>query len=71
MPISESRPWKSQSAGCHPSQHKEWNQQLKEHGIAGAEYQPDGTLECSSRKARRDVLKSRGFHDKDGGYGDG
>ena len=71
MPISESRPWKSQSAGCHPSQSKSFNEQLREHGIAGAEYQPDGSLECTSRKARRDVLKSRDMIDRDGGYGDG
>ena len=45
-------------------------QQLKEHGIRLAEYQPDGTLKCTSRKARNEVLKSRNLHDRDAGYGD-
>ena len=70
MPISEGKPWKSQSAGCHPSQTKEWNEQLKRHGVKCAEYKPDGTLECTSRKARNQVLKSRNLRDRDAGYGD-
>ena len=68
--ISEGKPWKSESAGCHPSQSKEFNEQLREHGIKCAQYMPDGTLQCTSRKARNAVLKSRGMHDKDAGYGD-
>jgi hypothetical protein len=70
MPIGEGKPWISQSAGCHPSQSKEFNEQLKQHGIKCAEYLPDGTLKCTSRKARNEVLKSRELFDKDAGYGD-
>ena len=70
MPIGEGKPWISQSAGCHPSQVKEFNRQLKEHGIRLAEYQSDGTLKCTSRKARSAVLKSRELFDRDAGYGD-
>jgi len=68
--ISEGKPWISQSAGCHESQVKEFNEQLKEHGVQCAQYLPDGKLECTSRKARNAVLKSRNLFDRDGGYGD-
>jgi len=70
MAISEGTPWKSQSCGCHPTQVKQFNEDMKRHGIQCAHMHNDGTLECTSRKARKNVMKMRGLFDKDAGYGD-
>jgi len=70
MPIGEGTPWKSQSCGCHPSQVKEFNEDMKRAGIQCAHMHNDGTLECTSRKARRQVMELRELHDRDAGYGD-
>ncbi len=70
MPIEEGKPWTSQACGCHPTQVTQFNEDMKRHGIKCAHMNRDGTLECTSRKARRDVMKMRGLFDKDAGYGD-
>lgn len=64
------KPLESLAAGCHPSQVKEFNAHLASAGIQGATYKPDGTLEFSSRNARREVCRLRGLIDQDAGYGD-
>lgn len=63
-------PLESLGAGCHPSQVEEFNAAYRKGGIVGAYHKPDGTCVFESRKARNQVLKSRGMIDQDGGYGD-
>jgi hypothetical protein len=67
---SEGKPGHSMSAGCDPSQVKEFNEMYRKAGIKCATHLADGTLEYTSRKARSAVLKSRNLLDKDAGYGD-
>ena len=66
-----SRPLKSLSMGCHPSQVAEFNAQLEREGIRGARHLPDGTMQFETRKARRLAMKAEGMRDGDGCYGDG
>lgn len=63
---SYDRPLKSQAMGCHPEQVEDFNKQAAK----GVRYLADGTCEISSRQARNEELKLRGFVDNDGGYGD-
>lgn len=62
-------PLESDALACHPSQVKEFNEYAKT--IPGAYYKPDGTCVFESRSARRRLMKLRGVHDRNGGYGDG
>lgn len=66
--IQESRPWRSQSLGVHPVQVAERNQRIRQAGIRGAEYRPDGVLETTSTKARKSTLKLFGATDFDSYY---
>lgn len=68
--ISEKHPHLSQSAACHSSQVKEFNEFYQEQGIKGAVHRPDGTLEVRSKKGLNGVLKARGLYNRDAGYGD-
>lgn len=68
--FSEDRPWKSRALACHRSQAAEFNRDLEREGIKGARYERDGTFVATSRQARNQVLKYRGFRDNDAGYGD-
>jgi len=68
-PISEKRPWVSQSLGCHPSDVKEHNQSLKEMGIVNAGILPDGRAIAYSEKGRNQLLKAYDRFDRDAGYG--
>ncbi len=52
-----------------PSQVGEANARAKRHGV-GVEYRPDGAAVIADRKARKQLLKLEGFHDRRGGYGD-
>jgi len=61
-----SRPLKSMAMSCHPEQVDEFNR----HAANGVRYENDGTCYIESRTARNEELKSRGFTDRDGGYGD-
>ena len=70
MPWHDSKPWMSNSCGVGPSQVTEFNEIYKKSGITGAHHLPDGRLECTSRKARKDIMRLRGLFDKDAGYGD-
>ena len=63
---SYARPLKSQAMACHPEQVEDFNKQA----ASGVRYLSDGTCEISSRQARNEELKLRGFVDNDGGYGD-
>jgi hypothetical protein len=70
MGISESKPWVSQNAFCHPSEVAKANEDLKSHGVQNAYYDRNGNLTAHSRKARAEALKASGYFDKDAGYGD-
>lgn len=65
------KPILSDALSCHPSQVAEFNQHAASAGIAGVHYRQDGTCEIHSRGARKQLMRLRGYHDRDGGYGDG
>jgi hypothetical protein len=62
-------PMESVALAVHPAQVEEANARAKRHGIAVA-YKPDGTCVIADRKARKELNRLEGFHDKQGGYGD-
>ena len=66
-----SRPLRSRSQGCHPSQVAEFNAVLDARGEKSVRYAANGDLYFETRKARRNFAKLRGKHDTDGSYGDG
>ena len=68
--ISEKKPWKSRSIGCHPSDVKAHNEELKRKGVQNAHIGPDGHAVAHCRKGRNELLKAYGMIDRDGGYGD-
>ena len=68
--LGEGAPRQSMSMGCHPDQVKQFNEDLKRHGITCARHTPDGVLEYTSKKARNQAMKHYGAFDKDAGYGD-
>ena len=76
MPISESRPWVSNSLGCPKSEVEATREELKHRGIKGADINDKGQLVCHSRKARKEATEMfddicpGGRIDLDGGYGD-
>ncbi|MFH1184666.1 MAG: hypothetical protein V1755_06455 [Chloroflexota bacterium] len=63
-------PMVSMAAAVDPSQAAEYNEFYKQNGITGARHRPDGMLELDTRGARREMLRARGLHDNDGGFGD-
>jgi hypothetical protein len=67
-PIGEGSPNRSTSMGCNPSQVKEFNENLKKHGVKCGHYMPDGRLETTSDKSRNQVLKAMGLRDNQAGY---
>jgi len=69
----EGNPLVSQGLGCMPHQVPEMRQVVKEAGLTGVHVRDDGAVELTSRgnAGRRGLMKLRGFHDNDGGYGDG
>lgn len=66
-----SKPLTSLSLSVHPSQVKEFNEDVKAAGLTGVHYDEKGTVHFSSRGQRKALMKHRGCHDQDGGYGDG
>lgn len=64
-------PLLSDGIGCMRCQVPEMREAIREHGIQGVFVRDDGRLEITSRRGRRDLLRLRGLHDADGGYGDG
>jgi hypothetical protein len=70
MGISESRPWVAKyGVAVLPKQVEAMRKDLKERGIV-ADVRDDGTIACYSRKARKELMKFRELHDRDGYYGD-
>ena len=70
---SEDKPGKSIGMSCHSSQVDERNALMKKHGIQGVEFVHGKKVNCqiTSRSGRRAAMKLFGYHDNDGGYGDG
>lgn len=67
---SESKPMISDGIGCLPNQVGEMRAAVKQNGIRGVRVLNNGQLEITSRQGRRDVLRMRGLHDAEAGYGD-
>jgi hypothetical protein len=67
---SWSRPLKSDGAGCHPTQAKEFNEQAKKDGFSGVRFSEDGTCHFSTRGQRKKYLRKIGMLDRNAGYGD-
>jgi len=61
----------SSALGVHPNQVRRERAFDQKHGLGDVEYSKRGNPTFRSRGQRRNYLRSRGFHDKDGGYGDG
>ena len=65
--------WKelhSDALGVHPEQIQEARENAIEKGVP-TEFLPDGRVIFTSRSHRRAYLQAYGYHDKNGGYGDG
>jgi hypothetical protein len=63
-------PLYSDALAVHPKQIREAMKRDRAHGIA-SEYNPsDGRMILKDRGQRRDVMRSLGIHDNEGGYGD-
>lgn len=60
----------SVAMGCHRSQVEEYRAFVRDRGILGVEYQNNGVPKCT-KAGRRNLMRALGFHDRDGGYGDG
>ena len=67
----ESDPLVSDGLGCMKDQVGEMRETIKRHNIRGVKVRPNGQLEITSRRGRRELMRVRGLHDGDGGYGDG
>lgn len=67
---SEHDPCVSEGCGVMKSQVGEARAAIKQHGIQGAQVLNSGQIRFTSRNARKEFLKMRGFVDNDGGYSD-
>lgn len=69
--IDSSRPWRSFSAACHPSEAARYNAELKRRGYTSAHFdERTGIAEATDRNGRNGILEVRQMYDQDGGYGD-
>lgn len=64
------KPVVSDALAVHPGQVAEATEDAKRKGVP-TDFLPDGRPILRSRQHRRAYLKAYGFHDNDGGYGDG
>jgi hypothetical protein len=67
---TEHNPLVSDGAGVMKSQIAETRDLIKRHGIQGAAVRDSGQVQFTSRRARNEFLRMRGFRDMDGGFGD-
>ena len=67
---TEHNPLFSDGCGVMKSQVGETRDLIKRHGIQGAAVMDSGQVRFTSRRARNEFLRMRGFRDLDGGYGD-
>lgn len=63
-------PIESVGLGVHPSQIKAAEEAAAKKGVK-LEFTKDGKAILRDRGHRRDVLRATGYHDHNGGYGDG
>lgn len=68
---SEHDPCVSEGCGVMKAQVGETRDLIKRHCIQGAQVLDGGQIRFTSRTARKEFLRMRGFVDNDGGYGDG
>jgi hypothetical protein len=67
---TEHNPLISDGCGVMKSQVGETRDLIKKHSIQGAAVMDNGQVRFTSRRARNEFLRMRGFRDLDGGYGD-
>jgi hypothetical protein len=67
---TEHNPLVSDGCGVMKSQVGETRDLIKKHRIQGAAVMDSGQVRFTSRRARNEFLRMRGFRDLDGGYGD-
>jgi hypothetical protein len=67
---SEHDPCVSEGCGVMKAQVGETRELIKKHGIQGAAVLDSGQIRFTSRQARKEFLRMRGFNDNDGGYSD-
>ena len=67
---TEHDPLISEGCGVMRSQVGEARELVKRHGIQGAAVLDSGQVQFTSRRARNEFLRMRGFRDIDGGLGD-
>lgn len=67
---TEHDPLISDGIGCMKSQVQEMRDVIARHGIRGVQVRDNGQLVITSRRGRREILRVRGLHDSEGGYGD-
>ena len=68
---TEHDPLISEGCGVMKSQVGEAREMIRRHGIQGAAVHDNGQIRFTSRRARKEFLKTRGLRDCDGGYSDG
>jgi hypothetical protein len=64
------KPLRSEAMAVHPKQIKEAEESAKRKGVP-TEFDTMGRPEFVSREHRKRYMRAYGFHDNDGGYGDG
>lgn len=67
---TDHNPLISDGCGVMQSQVSEARNLIKMHSIQGAAVLDNGQVRFTSRRARNEFLKMRGFRDLDGGFGD-
>lgn len=63
-------PLLSDGIGVMKSQVPEMREVIRKHNIKGVLVRPNGQLEITSRRGRKELLRVRGLADADGTYGD-
>jgi hypothetical protein len=63
-------PLLSEGAAVHPTQVQEAQDSAARKGVP-TEFTKDGRAVFRNRQHRKEYLRAYGFHDRDGGYGDG
>jgi len=63
-------PLLSDGIGVMKSQVGEMRETIRKHNIQGVKVRPNGQLEITSRRGRKELLRVRGLADADGMYGD-
>lgn len=66
---SESRPLVSQSLAVPRHMVDKYNAKYERHGLS-VRHNEDGSLPLYSRRQRNELMRLRGYHDMDAGYGD-